>query len=135
MTPSRARRRIRALRIAATLLVLYAFPTLVFSLLKAFYLATAAARNVFLIGLLPVAIEAIYNDLIQRSPTLQYWWGTARVPDPHDLSSIDNLYVLGHVALLVLAAFMYRHAAKIARMLRNAKRRRQEREWENHPDG
>ena len=122
------------MRIAGIFVVLYTLPTLVFAFLKAFYVATAGARDVFLIGLLPVVIEAVYTDFIQRHAALNYWWVKAPLPDPGQLSSIENLYVLGHVALFVLAGFMFRHAAKLARMLRNAKLRRQESEWENHPD-
>ena len=81
-----------------------------------------------------VQIDRLYNNMIHDTFPLDGWWNLAPELAPQDLTSMSNLHIalLGIVSLI--GAFVYGKGRNLAIRLCDVERRRQDREWETHPD-
>lgn len=112
-------------------IALVSLPTLVMSGLKLFY---AAFVDVRFLQLFAVRIEELYRNQIAPSATLDHWWRLAPEPSPADLFSMQGLYLVAVFGVFAVGAVLLRSGRALCRDVRDAERRRRERQWEDDPD-
>lgn len=132
MTLAQARRRIWAFRALATIFVLVAGLKVVMSAVKSLYFVAADSSSLAVVAAL---IARQYESVVAGSFLLELCWRTAPLLDPGEFAFMQYLYFAVPFGFILSAALMWNHASKLAAMRANAKRRRQEREWEEFPDG
>ena len=90
-------------------------------------------------------IQALFGNYFRWFKSLEipdllvYWWMKAPTPliDVNDYNNMlmnDNYWFAFHFLLFFPVKKLLSMKRNLVEMLNNAKRRKQEKEWENHPD-
>lgn len=131
LSRSEARRRSRWLSAGGFAVGLPAFATLLMSVLKLAYSATAGTIFERAVG---APIAWLYREVIVGSGLVEAWFRNAPLPDVRDLRSPEHVKLAVCCALLLLAIGMRQRGAAWARMQRRADYEGQLEHWKKHPD-